>query len=339
MKYCINDVRYAKAEKIFEEEFNKEWDKVLLQLKCQQSQLLLGNRLRPKIVFWGYVASKASSELDALSYVTIAQVAVSIELFHKASLLIDDWLDNDTARHGRKTFHVEFGAQYAVVFAVHIICLAIWRIKNIFIDNLADEVLYQSCIKKVSDIVYGMSLGALKELQLEHEELYDIEKIKTIAHFETAEIIEKSLQIGYILGGTNNENVSAILKVIGSQCGYLFQTLNDLEAFSNLEKNAEHKGYTNFDIDNNRKNIVVSMLWELASSKDQKIIQNSCGADIFHIAQKYHLKSFVLKDMEIVYTNMITNINSLRNYGICEDWINSFSDFFSQIRDIAYNRL
>ena len=321
MKYCINNVAYARAEKKFEEEFNKEWNGVLLQLKCQQSQLLLGNRLRPRIVFWGYVASKSSLELDNLSYVTVAQVAVSIELFHKASLLIDDWLDNDSARHGHKTFHVELGAQYAVVLAVHIICLAIWRIKNIFIDNLSDENLYQSCIKKVSDIVYGMSLGALQELQLKHEELYDINKIKTIAHFETAEIIEKSLQIGYILGKGNNENVSAILKVIGSQCGYLFQTLNDLEAFSNLDKNAEYKGCVNFDIDNNRKNIAVSMLWELASSKDRKIIQNSSGVNVFHIAQKYHLKSFILNDMETVYNNMITNINNLLEYGVCEEWI------------------
>ena len=339
MKYCISDVKYARAEKKFEEEFNKEWDMVLHQLKCQQSQLLLGNRLRPKIVFWGYVASKTSSELDTLSYIRVAQVAVSIELFHKASLLIDDWLDNDTARHGHTTFHVELGAQYAVVFAVHIICLAIWRIKNIFIDNLGNEDLYQSCIKKISDLVYGMSLGALQELQLKHEELYDIDKIKAIAHFETAEIIEKSLQIGYVLGNAYNENVSAILKVIGTQCGYLFQTLNDLEAFSNIEKNAEHKGCTNFDIDNNRKNIAVSMLWELASSKDRKIIRNSSGANIFHIAQKYHLKSFILKDMEIVYNNMVANINSLLEYGVCEEWINAFTDFFSQIREIAYERL
>lgn len=339
MKYCINDVDYAKAEKKFEEEFNKEWEIVLSELDCQQSQLLLGNRLRPKIVFWGFVASKTSSELNTLSFKNVARTAVSIELFHKASLLIDDWLDNDTARHGEKTFHVELGVQYTVVFAIHIICLAIWIIKSIFIDNLQDEDLYQSCIQKISDLVYGMSFGALQELQLKRKELYNIDKIKTIAHFETAEIIEKSLQIGYALGDSKSENVSAILNIIGSQCGYLFQTLNDLEAFSNFEKNAEHKGFVNFDIDNNRKNIVVSMLWELASSKDKKLIQNSSGINICYIGRKYHLKSFVLNDMEVVYNNMINNIKSLEDYGICQKWVNAFSDFFSQIRDIAYDRL
>ena len=184
-----------------------------------------------------------------------------------------------------------------------------------------------------------MGLGALQELHLKHEELYDLDKIKNIALFETAEIIEKSLQIGYTLGNMKNDDVAAILRVIGSQCGYLFQTLNDLEAFSNLEKNAEHKGVVNFDIDNNRKNIVVAMLWELASSKDRKIIQNSSGNNICYIAEKYHLKSFVLKDMEIVYNNMISNIKSLVDYGICKEWVNAFSDFFSQIREIAYDRL
>lgn len=43
--------------------------------------------------------------------------------------------------------------------------------------------------------------------------------------------------------------------------------------------------------------------------------------------------------MEVVYNNMINNIKSLEDYGICQKWVNAFSDFFSQIRDIAYDRL
>ena len=71
MKYCITDINYARAEKKFEEEFDKEWNSILLQLDCKQSQLLHGNRLRPKIVFWVYVASKTNSELEKLSYTAL----------------------------------------------------------------------------------------------------------------------------------------------------------------------------------------------------------------------------------------------------------------------------
>ena len=68
MKYRINDIKYLDAEQKFIEEFEKEWNLILLQLKCQQPQLLIGNRLRPKIAFWGYVSGKSYTELDSLSY-------------------------------------------------------------------------------------------------------------------------------------------------------------------------------------------------------------------------------------------------------------------------------
>lgn len=339
MKYRINDIKYLDAEQKFIEEFEKEWNLILFQLKCQQPQLLIGNRLRPKIAFWGYVSGKSYTELDSLSYSNIAQISVSIELLHKASLLFDDWLDNDFARHGEKTFHVEYGEYYTVVFALHLVGLAAWRIKKIVMDSFNDFKMYHTCILKIIDIVYNMSLGALQELQLKPDELYDSTKIKTIAQLETAEIIENSLQIGYIFSQSNDENVLAILKVIGSQCGYLFQTLNDLEAFSNMIKNIKHKGHANFDIDNNRKNIVVTMLWEIVSLKERKKIIHSSGEEIMHIAEKNHLKSFVLRDMETVFDNMILNIHSLSKYNICDEWINSFTDFLYQIRKVAYQRL
>ncbi len=339
MKYQINDIKYSDAEQKFLKKFEEEWNLVLHQLKCQQPQLLIGNRLRPKIAFWGYVCGKSYTELESLSYSDIAQIAVSIELLHKASLLFDDWLDNDSARHGQKTFHVEYGEYYTVVFALHLVGLATWRIKKIVIDDFNDYNMYYACILRILDTVYNMSFGALQELQLEPNELYDRNKIKKIAQLETAEIIENSLQIGYLFSQSNDEHVLAILKIIGSQCGYLFQTLNDLEAFSNSIKNINHKGHINYDIDNNRKNIVVTMLWEIVSTKERKKIIHSSGDEIMQIAEKHHLKSFVLNDMETVFDNMILNIHSLSKYNIDDKWIDSFIDFLYQIRKIAYQRL
>lgn len=339
MKYNIRDIYYSNAEQKFMKEFEQEWYKILETLHCQQPQLLVGNRLRPKIVFWGYTAGKKYSEINALSYRNIAQLAVSIELLHKASLLFDDWIDDDSARHGEKAFHVEYGEHYTIVFALHLVGLAAQRIKKVVDAHFDDISIYLASITKILDTVYSMSLGALQELQLEQIDLYHTDRIKEIAQLETAEIIANSLQLGYLFSESNNDSISTILRTIGIQCGYLFQTLNDLEAFSNTAKNEQHKGFANFDIDNQRKNIVITMLWELAGQKERQKLAVSSGKEILAIAQKYNLRSFVLKDMENVYNNMIENIHYLSNYGVCYEWIEAFSDFMAQIRKIAYQRL
>ena len=338
MKYTINDATYMNAMQKFLLEFEKEWEYTINSLGYRQKQLLIGHRLRPQIAFWGYISEIKISELDKISYKSIAQVTVSIELLHKASRILDDILDNDSERHGETAFHIEYGEKLTIIFALHLVGLAAWRLQKIILTKY-NESVYGSCLSKILDIIYSMSLGALEELRLESFELYDKMKISTIAKLETAEIIGNSLQIGYIFSNASNEQVLAILKTIGLQCGYLFQTLNDLEAFSNAIHNMEHKGETNFDIDRNRKNIVITMLWELASKKDKEIILHSTGGNIVHIAEKYHLKSFVLNEMEIVFNDMLNIVHTLSSYGISDEWIIAFSDFLYQLRDIAYRRL
>lgn len=338
MKYNISDARYMNAVQEFLSEFEKEWESTVDSLGCRQKQLLIGNRLRPQIAFWGYISGIKVSDLNSISYKSIAQVTVSIELLHKASILLDDILDNDSERHGEKAFHIEYGEKFTIIFALHLVGVATWRLRKIILTNY-NENMYDSCLEKILDIIYNMSLGALEELQLKSLELYDKTKIRAIAGLETAEIIGNSLQIGYIFSHTNNEQALAILKTIGLQCGYLFQTLNDLEAFSNAMQNMKHKGEANFDIDRNRKNIVITILWELASKKDKEIILHSTGKSLIYIAEKYHLKSFVLKEMGIVFNDMLEIVHTLSAYDISNEWIISFSDFLCQLRNIAFQRL
>ena len=123
---------YQTATVNFLEKFDSYWNDTIRIMGIQSAQLSTGNRLRPQICFWGYLATVNPDVVISHDYSTVANVAVSIEMIHKASLLIDDWIDNDNQRHGEPTFHVEYDSQQAVLFALNMIGNAMERLKNVF---------------------------------------------------------------------------------------------------------------------------------------------------------------------------------------------------------------
>lgn len=84
----MKNMSNLEIEDRFLSSFDCAWNETLEHYKCRQAQLNSGSRLRPLMVLWGYIAN----------------VAVSIELIHKGTILLDDWIDQDEARHGEKAF-------------------------------------------------------------------------------------------------------------------------------------------------------------------------------------------------------------------------------------------
>jgi hypothetical protein len=80
-----------------------------------------GKFLRPFVTLAAFDALRADlgdkrqdSSSPAVSRETARAAAVSIEIFHKASLVHDDIEDGDTSRYGRPTVHVEHGTPAAI---------------------------------------------------------------------------------------------------------------------------------------------------------------------------------------------------------------------------------
>lgn len=338
MYQFTNDSIYNQAIEKFLIEFEKCWNGTLAECNISQAQLQMGSRLRPLIVLWGYLCGCNSNNIDKLSYELIANTSVSIELIHKASLLLDDWIDKDTTRHGQPAFHTEHSVEFTVMYALYLVSLANKNLSTIFNTSLQATTQIK-CMHSIHNVIHSMSLGAVMELSLAKEDLFDLEKINAIAELETAEIIANALQLGYLQGNHYNENVFEILHIIGIQCGYLFQALNDFEAFSNFSQNAQYKGSVNYDFDNGKKNIVVAMLYELVSSKDKAKFLHGSGADIALMVEKYNFKNFFMQDIKNVYDNLLDNIKTLEKYGVHNKWIDAFLDFINYAKMIAYKKL
>lgn len=338
MNQFTEDDDYNLSMHRFLEEFELDWEKILSRNNIMQTQLQIGSRLRPLIVLWGYLCSYNTENLKDISYNIVANASVSIELLHKASILLDDWIDKDTSRHGEPSFHIEYGAEFTVMYALHLVSTANQNISDT-LNSSINTTKHILGVQKIHNIIHSMSLGAVMELSLKQDDLFNLDKINTIAKLETAEIIGNALQLGYLIGPQYNNQVFELLHMIGIQCGYLFQALNDFEAFSNMTQNAAYKGNTNYDIDNKKKNIVIAMLYEMVSKKDKIKIKSCSGSDISCIAHKYKFKDFFMSDLKIVYENLLDNIASLEKYGLNHKLINAFIDFIEYAREIAFSKL
>lgn len=323
----INFIRY----------FNENWAKFSDDIRLSQSQINFGNRLRPRLVYWSFTIEKEN--LSDEQYKTVASLAACMELIHKSTILLDDWIDQDNARHGQPSFHIQYGPELTVMYALNILSKSLTELNNIFFDFAKDSV-YHICIQNISETMRKMTLGEIKELTLSSNELFDFEKIKDIIKLETAELLTNSMLMGYYGGGGKNSDIIAGLKSIGYDCGYIFQCMNDLEPFCEKNINKEHKGYFNLDYDRNRKNIGIALLHQVSNKTDRAIIEQRPSYEILiNLFKKYGIIDFFLKDLNDLNKKNILKVNDFTNMGVSQKWCDNFMQFIKNVINVCISRL
>lgn len=325
----------------FLKEFEHHWNKMLNFINCDQIQLVQGNRLRPQVCLWGYLATQSFKE--DLSFDLIASVSVSIEMIHKASLMLDDWIDEDCERHGMPAFHTQYSPQSTVITALTIIGLSLKRLKQIIPNSSVNLPRYYFlCLDTLIDTIYSMADGALKEIRLNELNIYDTETIQKIAQLETSEIIGNSMIIGYYTGldkSTPNPLIVDKFKEIGDMCGYMFQTMNDLEIFSNPQKLYAHKGNLNSDILKKRKNIAIATLYDIANNHDKKLLTDNIENSLLPLMSKYCIPELLTQQLDDIYNQLQKTVFCLVEIGISKEWINNYLYFLEYVKKFGENRL
>ena len=252
----------ADKQTSFLQVFNQKWKEEMISHKMkyhQAAQIVEGNRLRPIIMAWGYY-SNASNFMHKY----IADFAVCIELIHKASILLDDLIDEDSARHGRKTFHIEYSKTEAILYAIFLLNRSVTIMHE---KDIKTNSVHLSTMLKVID---NMVRGGIKEVNSEN--FFSLQDSIEIINLETISLIENSFFLGYQLSNENiiNSDISFDIYNIGHLCGYCFQILNDLEPFSAPAINKSYKGAVNYDFEKNRNNIIISYLYGACTKKERQ---------------------------------------------------------------------
>lgn len=181
-----------------------------------------GKRLRPLLMQETYRLFGGSSRV-------VEPFMAAMEMIHTHSLIHDDLpaIDNDEYRRGRKTTHIVYGEDIAILagdallnYAYETACQAF----QIEPENVAVGKALIILTQKTG--AFGMLGGQAVDVQSEGQAL-EKEKLNFIYHLKTSALIEASMMVGAILAGASKEEMDVICRV-ASDVGLAFQIQDDI---------------------------------------------------------------------------------------------------------------
>ena len=158
----------------------------------------------------------------------VRRAAISIESFHKASLVHDDIQDNDAFRYGQPTLHNQHGVATAINVGDYLIGMGYRLISRDIPEVGADTAA--DILTKLADAHTRLSEGQGAELvwrDSRDKRLTPAEALKIYA-LKTAPAFEAALYCGLRLAGPPDEYAEPAAK-LAKHLGIGFQILNDLQ--------------------------------------------------------------------------------------------------------------
>lgn len=197
---------------------------------------------------------------------SVLRTAMSIEMFHKASLVHDDIEDDDGFRYGQPTMHRRYGLPTAINVGDYLIGLGYRMVSRDAAELGAD------CAADILDCLAGahtrLAEGQGAELlwrDASDKRLTPLDALKVYA-LKTAPAFEAALYSGARLAG-NVEQLEEPIRLFARNIGVAFQILNDLNDWTGDGHNKLEAGG---DVLGGRP----TLLWALAlahlSEEDQK---------------------------------------------------------------------
>ncbi|CEH35393.1 polyprenyl synthetase family protein [Romboutsia lituseburensis] len=203
-----------------------------------------GKRLRP-ILTLEACKIVGGNEEDAIPF------AVAIEMIHTYSLIHDDLpaLDNDDLRRGRKTNHIVYGEDMAILAGDALLNYAF----EVMLSSSLGKKNPEKYLRAINEIakssgIYGMIGGQVVDVQSENEQIPK-EKLDYIHNNKTAAIIIGCMRAGAIIGDANEEQIDEITKY-AKNIGLSFQIVDDILDIVGDEAKLGKK--VGSDIDNNK---------------------------------------------------------------------------------------
>ena len=191
-----------------------------------------GKFLRPFVTLAAFDALRAdlgdkrqNSSSPAVSRETARAAAVSIEIFHKASLVHDDIEDGDTSRYGRPTVHVEHGTPAAINIGDYLVGAGYRLIAGLE----GPSGLRSDLLAILSDAHVRLARGQGAELWWRDadDEVTSAESLE-IYGLKTSPAFEAAVAMGIRLAGLQPHDPLSVSRY-SLHVGTGFQVLNDLK--------------------------------------------------------------------------------------------------------------
>jgi geranylgeranyl diphosphate synthase type II len=188
--------------------------------KAQRHTLFAGGkRLRPYLCIQAF--QLFSDEIDL-----VRPVAGAIELLHTYTLIHDDLpeIDNDDLRRGRKTCHVVYGADMALLAGDSLIAYAFDLLSGCELPSaLKVDLIRQFSLETGAHGVVG---GQMKDIISEGKKITKKE-LQYIHDNKTGRLIKLPLRFGAIVAGASQEDIER-MDNFGEKLGLAFQIVDDI---------------------------------------------------------------------------------------------------------------
>ena len=181
-----------------------------------------GKRLRPIIM-------KETYRLFGGKGTIIEPFMAAIEMIHTYSLIHDDLpaMDNDEFRRGRKTTHIVFGEDMAILAGDGLLNYAYETAIKAF-DLSSDPLIVARALKVLANKagMEGMVGGQVVDVESEGKQLNE-EELTYIYEKKTAALLEAAMVIGAILAGAT-KNEQKVIEQVARKVGMAFQIQDDI---------------------------------------------------------------------------------------------------------------
>ncbi|MEZ6124870.1 MAG: polyprenyl synthetase family protein [Planctomycetaceae bacterium] len=294
-----------------------------------------GKRFRPFITLAAWHAASGGPMLTAGDPTPdipdgVAQIAMAIEAFHKASLVHDDIQDNDEFRYGVDTVHRQHGIGQAINIGDHLIGLG-YRLIHTARD-IAPEVAV--------DIADSMSTAHIRlcdgqgaEMSWQQSPDWDITPIDALQIYalKTSPAFEAALYAGLRLAG----HELAKTDKVGTFCRHLgvaFQILNDLKDWRGDVDNKLKRGQDALAL---RPTVLLALALKDASPEQRATLQSVLSGEFGHLSEDARIEKMravfdscgVFEKAEILVERSQERAEAIVS-GVTDDRIQALLQFF-----------
>ena len=226
-----------------------------VQLACDW-MAKAGKRWRPFLTVSTYETLTETSTTP----VTLQQVAVAVECFHKASLIHDDIEDDDSLRYGSKTLHMEHGIPIALNVGDTLLGEGYRLLTETDVSPLVQARLLQIAARGHRTLCLGQ--GAELAWTRDPRPL-SVDEVIAIFRQKTAPAFEVALALGAVLAECD-PSLETLLSHYSDALGIAYQVRDDLE---DLLQNAQTQERLL-----KRPSILMAIAFEQAQADDKTLL-------------------------------------------------------------------
>ena len=180
-----------------------------------------GKRLRPVLTLLWYNLLETEQKITHPE-LSVYDASVVLEMFHVASLLHDDVLDNAELRRGKTASHVKFGVRPCLLAGDALLAMG---------NKQMAEFQNTALMSIISDALLKTANGEIEEINLTGKIPDNAEEYLAVIEGKTAWIIRSACEVGAVMAGAAPKDVAAA-RDFGLNLGMAFQIVDDALDFS-----------------------------------------------------------------------------------------------------------